>query len=46
MINDKMNVTDANGNVALRNIGDTGNIATGSVTDDSTTTVRAELAWV
>ena len=46
MINDKMNVTDANGIVALRNIGDIGNIATGSVTDNSVTTVRAELAWV
>lgn len=46
MINDKMNVTDATGAVALRNIGNTGDIATGSVTDDSVTTVRAELAWV
>ena len=46
MISNKMNVTDATGAVALRNIGDTGIIATGSVTDDSTTTTRAELSWV
>jgi hypothetical protein len=45
MVNNKMNVTDATGVVALRNIGNTGNIATGSVTDDLTTTVRGELAW-
>ena len=45
MISNKMNVTDADGTVALRNIGDTGTIATGSVTDDSTTTTRAELTW-
>jgi len=45
MINNKMNVTDATGVVALRNIGDTANIATGSVTDDLTTTVRAGLTW-
>lgn len=42
----KMNVTDADGSVALRNTGDSGNVATGSITDDDTTTVRAELTWV
>jgi len=46
MVNNKMNVTDATGVVALRNIGNTGTIATGSVTDDLTTTVREELTWV
>jgi len=45
MVNNKMNVTDATGVVALRNIGNTGTIATGSVTDDLTTTVREELTW-
>jgi len=45
MINNKMNVTEANGNVALRNIGDTGNIATGNVASSSGTTTRAELTW-
>jgi tetrahydromethanopterin S-methyltransferase subunit F len=45
MINNKMNVTDATGVVALRNIADTSTIATGSVTDDLTTTVRAGLTW-
>ena len=46
MINNKMNVTDSSGVVALRNIGNTANVATGSVADDSTTTVRNELTWV
>lgn len=45
MINNKMNVTDADGTVALRAIGDGSNIATGSVTDNSTTTTRLELTW-
>lgn len=45
MINNKMNVTDADGTVALRNIGDTVTLATGSVTDNSTTTTRLELTW-
>ena len=45
MINNKMNVTIATGVVALRNIGDTGTIATGSVTTDLTTDVRLELTW-
>jgi len=41
----KMNVTDADGSAALRNAADSGNIATGSITDDDTTTVRAAWAW-
>jgi len=45
MINNKMNVTDADGTVALRAIGDGSTIATGSVTDNSTTTTRLELTW-
>jgi hypothetical protein len=45
MINNKMNVTDADGVVALRAIGDGSTIATGSVTDNSTTTTRLELTW-
>ncbi len=45
MTNNKMNVTDATGAVALRNIGDTTTLATGSVTDNLTTTVRTELTW-
>jgi hypothetical protein len=46
MINNKMKVTDATGVVTLRNIGDTSTIATGSVTDNLTETVRAELTWL
>lgn len=43
--NQKMNVTDATGVVAIRNDADNANLATGSVTDDLTTTVRAALTW-
>lgn len=45
ILNDKMNVTDATGAVALRAIGDGSTVATGSVTDNLTTTVRGELTW-
>lgn len=45
ILNNKMNVTDADGTVALRAIGDGSTIATGSVTDNSTTTTRLELTW-
>jgi hypothetical protein len=45
MISNKMNVTDADGVVALRAIGDGSTIATGSVNDNSTTTTRLELTW-
>lgn len=46
ILDHKMNITDADGSVALRNSGDSGDIATGSVTDNDTTTVRAALSWV
>lgn len=46
MTNNKMTVNESTGAVALRNIGDTANIATGSVTSSSGTTTRAELSWV
>jgi len=45
IVNNKMNITDATGVVALRNIADNATIATGSVTDDLTTTVRDGLTW-
>lgn len=45
MIGDKMTVNEATGAVALRNIGDTVTLATGSVISDSGTTTRAELIW-
>jgi hypothetical protein len=45
MINNKMEVTDADGTVSLKNIGASGEIASGSVTDNSTTTTRLELTW-
>jgi len=42
----KINVTDADGVAALRNAADSANIATGSITDNDTTTVRAKWSWV
>ena len=44
--NNKMTVNESSGAVAVRNIGDTLNIATGSVVSSSGTTTRAELAYV
>lgn len=41
----KMNITDATGAVALRNEADDGNIATQTISDDDTTTVRTALSW-
>jgi hypothetical protein len=41
----KMNVTDATGAAALRNVSDGADIATGSITDNDTTTVRAKWSW-
>ena len=46
MLNDKMEVTNESGDVVLRNIADSADIATGNVTDNSTTTVRKGLTWV
>ena len=42
----KMNITDSSGAVALRNEGDSANLATQTITDDDTTTVRTALSWV
>jgi hypothetical protein len=42
----KMNVTDADGSAAIRNAGDSSDVATGSITDNATTTVRAIWSWV
>lgn len=41
----KMNITDATGAVALRNEGDTADIMTQTITDDDTTTVRTASSW-
>lgn len=41
----EVNVTDATGAVAIRNAADDANIATGSITDDDTTTSQAKLTW-
>ena len=46
MINNDMIVTEATGAVALRNIADDADIATGNVQDLGATTKRAHLTWV
>lgn len=45
LLNNEMNVTDADGTAALRNIADSADIATGSITDNDTTTSRAGWTW-
>ncbi|MGD9157162.1 MAG: hypothetical protein PVG39_02025 [Desulfobacteraceae bacterium] len=45
MTSNKMTVNESTGAVALRNIGDSTDIATGSVTSNSGTTTRDELSW-
>ena len=42
----KMTVNESSGNLVLRNIGDTANIASGNVASASGTTTRTELSWV
>lgn len=46
MVNNKMIVTEATGAVALRNLADGADVATGNVQDLGATTVRAGLTWV
>jgi len=41
----KMNVTDATGIAAIRNKGDSADLATGQITDNGTTTTRAKWTW-
>lgn len=45
MINNKMTVNESSGAVTLRNLGDTSNIATGSVVSSGGITTRGELNW-
>jgi hypothetical protein len=40
-----LKVTDATGAVVLRNAADLANVATGTLSDDLTTTIRTVLAW-
>ena len=42
----EVNVTNATGAAAIRNAADDGNIATGSITDDDTTTQQAGWTWL
>ena len=45
-LNNELAIVDATGGATLRNIGDTGNMATWSITDDDTTTDRTAISWV
>ncbi len=44
-LQNKINITDANGSADLRAIGDGSSLATWSITDDDTTTTRTEATW-
>lgn len=46
LLNNEMNITDATGVSALRNIADSADIASGSITDAGGTTSRAGWTWV
>lgn len=46
MLSNKMVIVDATGAMTLRNIGDSGDIASGSITDAAGTTTRSETTWV
>jgi len=46
ILNNKITVVDETGAATLRNVGDTGTIATGGITDAAGTTTRSELSWV
>jgi len=46
MVNNKMIVTEATGAVALRNLADSADVATGNVQDLGATTQRNALTWV
>ena len=41
----EVNVTDSTGAAVIRNSGDSADIATGSITDDDTTTQQAKWTW-
>ena len=45
MINNRMLANETDGAITLRNVGNTANVASGSVTSSSGTTARAELTW-
>jgi len=45
MVNNKMIVTEASGDVALRNLADNADVATGNVQDLGATTQRNALSW-
>lgn len=44
-LHNDMNITDATGAVALRNLANGADMATWGITDDDTTTVRTDVVW-
>ena len=44
-LNHEVNVTDSTGAFEIRNLADNANIATGSITDDDTTTTQTAVTW-
>jgi len=44
-LHNDMNITDATGAVALRNLANDGDMATWGITDDDTTTARTDVVW-
>ena len=45
-LHNDMNITDATGAVALRNLANDGDMATWGITDNDTTTARTDVVWV
>jgi len=44
-LHNDMNITDATGAIALRNLANDGDMATWGITDDDTTTARTDVVW-
>jgi hypothetical protein len=42
----KINITDADGSIAIRNAANSADACTGSVTDNATTTARSSMTWL
>jgi len=45
LLNNRLSITDLTGAAVLRNIGNTADLATWTITDDDTTTLRTEVSW-
>ena len=45
LLNNRLSITDLTGAATLRTIGDGADLATWTITDDDTTTLRTEVSW-